>query len=418
MMKLTAYKIYLLLVGCQSLAFWTIFTVNLVYHATTVGMNPLQLTLVGTALEMAVLLGELPTGLLADLYSRRLSVIIGLFLMGIGFLVEGSFPTFTMVLLATIIWGVGVTFTSGALEAWVADEVGEAQAAQAFVRGAQLNQLGALAGTALSVTLASVFITLPILTGGVMLIVLAGWLLLVMPETGFKPAPRDNQNVWQSMVKTLEQGTALVRRRPLLLTIVGIGFCYGLFSEGFDRLWTAHLLTNFTLPTLGQLQPVVWFGIITAIGKALSFGLIEIVQRRVDTRQMRALVTVLLLLNSVQVLALILFGLTSAFGIALLAYWTIVTLGAINRPLYLTWVNQQAEPQVRATLFSFMGQTDAVGQLIGGPITGTMGTLVSLRSALVTAGLLLSPVLWLESRALGKQSVEQSKLAQINVEKE
>lgn len=418
MVKLSAYKLYLLLVGCQSLAFGTIFTVNLVYHATTVGMNPLQLTLVGTALELAILLGELPTGLLADLYSRRLSVIIGFFLMGVGFLAEGSFPSFTMILAATVLWGVGVTFTSGALEAWVADEVGEAQAAQAFVRGAQLNQLGALAGAALSVTLASFFITLPILTGGVMLILLAGWLLLVMPETGFKPASRDHQNVWQSMGKTLAQGTALVRWRPILLTIVGIGFCYGLFSEGFDRLWTAHLLTNFTLPSLGQLQPVVWFGIITTVAKALSFGLIEVVQRRVDTRQPRALVTALLAINSVQVLALILFGLTNAFGIALLAYWTVVTVGAINRPLYLTWVNQQAEPQVRATLFSFMGQTDAVGQLIGGPITGTMGTLFSLRSALVTAGLLLSPVLWLESRALGKQALEQSKVAQINVEKE
>lgn len=53
-----------------------------------------------------------------------------------------------------------------------------------------------------------------------------------------------------------------------------------MFSEGVDRLWAAHILENFTLPPLGELEPVVWFGIINAGGMALSIATTEVAQRR------------------------------------------------------------------------------------------------------------------------------------------
>jgi hypothetical protein len=51
-------------------------TIASVYRIQNVGLNPLQLVLVGTALERPVLNFELPTGVLADTYGRR-SVIVG-----------------------------------------------------------------------------------------------------------------------------------------------------------------------------------------------------------------------------------------------------------------------------------------------------------------------------------------------------
>ncbi len=74
-----------------------------VYRIQTVGLNPLQLVLVGTALELAVLLFELPTGVLADTYGRRRSVILGFLLIGAGFSLEGSLPTFSTVLAAQLV---------------------------------------------------------------------------------------------------------------------------------------------------------------------------------------------------------------------------------------------------------------------------------------------------------------------------
>jgi DHA3 family tetracycline resistance protein-like MFS transporter len=64
-------------------------TIASVYRIQTVGLNPLQLVLVGTALRLVVLIFELPTGVLPDTYGRRRLVIVGFLLIRAGFSVEG-----------------------------------------------------------------------------------------------------------------------------------------------------------------------------------------------------------------------------------------------------------------------------------------------------------------------------------------
>ena len=70
------------------------FTLSMVYYVRDAGLDPLQMVLVGTTLELACFLFEVPTGLVADLYSRRLSIIIGVALIGAGFLLQGLVPAF------------------------------------------------------------------------------------------------------------------------------------------------------------------------------------------------------------------------------------------------------------------------------------------------------------------------------------
>ena len=77
-----------------------IFTASMVYQVTVAQLSPLQLVLVGTTLEASVFLFEVPTGVVADVYSRRLSIIIGTVLIGLGFLLEGSLAIFWTILLA------------------------------------------------------------------------------------------------------------------------------------------------------------------------------------------------------------------------------------------------------------------------------------------------------------------------------
>src|SRR5690606_40030215 len=62
--------------------------------------------------------------------------------------------------------------------------------------------IGGLIGIGLSVALGSVHVRLPILIGGVLFIALALALALVMPETGFKPAPRTERASLRSMGST------------------------------------------------------------------------------------------------------------------------------------------------------------------------------------------------------------------------
>ena len=106
--KVNAYRLYLFMMAAQAGALTLVFTVNLVYQVQVVGLNPLQLVLVGTTLELTAFLFEIPTGVVADLRSRRLSVIIGFALLGAGFLLEGALPLFESLLVAQVIMGLGL----------------------------------------------------------------------------------------------------------------------------------------------------------------------------------------------------------------------------------------------------------------------------------------------------------------------
>ncbi|MBN1284400.1 MAG: MFS transporter [Anaerolineae bacterium] len=403
---LDAYRVYLIFSGATSLAFSLIFTVNMVYQATTVNLSPLQLVLVGTVLEATVFIFEIPTGIVADVYSRRLSVIIGTALMGVGFIVEGALPHFAAILLAQVLWGLGYTFTSGALDAWLADEIGVEQAGKAYLRAAQVGQAVGLLGTGASAALASIYITLPIVLGGALLITLAVCLGLFMPEAGFKPAPAAGRSSWRQMSDTLRASVGLVRARPVLLTLLGISAIYGMASEGYDRLWTVHMLEDFTLPALDQLAPVVWFGVIQAVGMLFSIGATEIARRRLDLNNHELVARALSGIYAALVVSVVVFALAGNFALALAAFWISGVLRATGGPVFTAWLNQHIESSVRATVISASQQANALGQIAGGPVVGAIGDLVSVRAAITAAGLALAPSLALFVHTLrGGQAV-------------
>ena len=144
--KTNAYSIYLLFRFSFSMLLSMATVLSVVYHLNVVRLNAFQLVLVGTVLETACFLLEIPTGVVADLYSRRRSVLIGIFLYGIGFVMEGALPWFATVWLAQIVWGCGDTFITGALEAWIASEETGKPMDEVFLRGGQLAQLGSVVG--------------------------------------------------------------------------------------------------------------------------------------------------------------------------------------------------------------------------------------------------------------------------------
>ncbi|MCX6023474.1 MAG: MFS transporter [Chloroflexi bacterium] len=388
-----APRVYLILRGGFALFFSLITTVNLVYQAEVAGLNPLQLVLVGTLLETVTFLCEIPTGVVADVFSRRLSVIIGHALIGVGFLLEGAFPFFVTILLAQVVWGAGWTFISGAREAWIADEVGEAHTGPLYLRGAQASQIGTLAGIPVSIGLASVQLNLPILAGGALFVALALFLVIVMPEQGFRPTPRGERSSWQAMGQTFWDGTQLVRQRPVLLTILGIGAFSGMASEGFDRLWTPHLLGAFSFPDLGGAPPIVWFGVLRGVAALLALAVTEVIRRRLDLTGHRRAGQALLIADVLVMGSMIVFGVAGNFLVAIAAFWSITMLRRTREPLWFAWINQHIDAKVRATVLSMSSQADAFGQIMGGPLLGLLAVGVSLPAALVAAGLALAPAL-------------------------
>jgi DHA3 family tetracycline resistance protein-like MFS transporter len=394
--------LYLILEFASALLFWIVFTASDVYLVTVAQLDPLQLVLVGTTLESTIFVFEIPTGVLADVKSRRLSIIIGYAVMGAGFIVQGALPFFWAVLLAQLLWGLGYTFTSGATQAWVADELGEEEAGPAFMRGTQFARIGGLAGIPISLATGILGVQAPIIIGGALMVGLALFLTAVMGEEGFNPTPTKDRTTWSIMLQTVRDARKVVLRRPTLLILMAIGLFYGLYSEGFDRLWAAHLLQNYTLPLIEVIKPIFWFSIIKGVRMGIGILATEIARRRVDTVQGISMARILLLNGAGIVLALVGFGLSPNLWLAILLYWLIQGIRTLNWPLYTSWFNLQIDdPRVRATMFSVSSQVDAIGQIAGGPAIGVVGNR-SIRAALVTSALLLTPVIPLYGIAIGR----------------
>lgn len=403
--RMDAATVYLLVSGVDAFRQRLTYTLLAVYYVTVVGMDPLQLVLVGTVLEAATLLFEVPTGVIADAYSRRLSIVLGFVLVGVAFVLEGNvslfgragyLSLFGLVLVAEVIRAVGETCLSGATQAWLADEVGEDRLGLLFVRGAQIRRLSGLLGIGASVGLGSLSLSLPVIVGGALGIILALFLAVAMPERGFQPLPRTSHVA--GLRQTVTAGVEQFRQQPLLLIFLGVAAAFGASSEGYDRLWEAHFLTEFSFPALGELQPVVWFGIFTGVGSLLSIVVAQ-VMTRLDLTDDRVLARYSLLAHGGWTVAACVLGLAPTFTVAVLALWTAGVLRGISDPLMSTWITRTVPPRVRATVLSTLSQGDAFGQMLGGPVVGLVGTVHSLRAALVAAGLLHAPVVLLLTRA-------------------
>jgi MFS transporter, DHA3 family, tetracycline resistance protein len=112
--KFKPSTIYLLYTGVSAFLFIMMKNVREIYRIEVALLDPFQLVIVGTMMEVSAFLFEIPTGIVADRYSRKLSVIIGLILISVGFLLEGFLPLFYIIIISQFFLGLGQTFTSGA----------------------------------------------------------------------------------------------------------------------------------------------------------------------------------------------------------------------------------------------------------------------------------------------------------------
>jgi len=399
--------IYLLLSAGQALCFSLIFTVNMIYQATVVGLNPLQLVLVGTVLEATCFLFEIPTGVVADIYSRRLSILIGIALIGGGFTLEGSIPAFWAVIGAQVLWGIGYTFTSGATEAWITDEIGEEAVGPVFLRGGQMWLIGGLAGTLFSVSLGLIHIQLPMILAGIGMFALAIGLYLVMPERHMHVTPREERSTFAHAWATARDGFRLARRRPVVKAVIVISLIVGLASEAFDRLSTPSVIDRFDFPTVfGTDSPVIWFGISGVVSTLLGLAASEVFKRR-NPESLGSGVPARLLATTaaIQVATVVVFALSGNLWLAFAMLWARTVLGAITGPVEAAWLNRNLESSSRATVISMVGQANAIGQVGGGPALGWVGSTVSVRAALLGSALVLSPIVGLYRRLIVRDAV-------------
>ncbi len=390
---MTPQTTYYLMRGGVSLFYNVWLTVTLLYHTTLVTPDPFLLILLGVAHEATTFLFEIPTGVFADSYSRKWSVIIGCVLSGAAYILEGLFPIYLTVLLAQVLFGVGFTFQSGANDAWLADEVGPEQAAPIFIRGTQISQIMAQVGILSAIVIGQAGLPIPLMVAGVGMIGVGLVLACVMTENGFRPEKVSTSALAQ-MQQTFQKSLLLVRMNRRFVSVVLVGFVVGLSLGGYDRLFTPHFLQNFQPP----LEPIVWFGLLSAVVSFSSTIVLQWMRRQAKLMSAERIPGAIAWLYAGTILGNIVFVLAGQFALAVFAYWFSQMLRATIRPLIIVWINKIAESRVRATAISMYWQSNALGHITGMPVIGLIGSLTSLRVALMTAVLAHSPVLWLLTR--------------------
>jgi DHA3 family tetracycline resistance protein-like MFS transporter len=333
MKKLSAESIYYIRTATGELNSGLIFTSIWVLYYTVMQLSLIEVSVLYIVLTVSNFLLEIPTGIVADFYSRRDSVIIGGMFIGLAFMTVGIFPFFTVALLAGFIEAIGDTCISGALQAWITDEVGEANVGNVFLRGRQVATPAGWVGVILSIGLAAwMNYQAPIILGGVLWLMLTIFLILYMPETNFKKNAAISRRSWRDQMKTswatLADGIRLVRGTTTLQALFWVSLLGSAFADGFYKFSRAHVLQSFTLPTitlplLGALKDNLWFGVLEMLQGLFCLVGAEIVRRKIKLSHREVAARTLLSFSALTTVAVVMFALTPHFGLAM-ATWVIV----------------------------------------------------------------------------------------------
>jgi MFS transporter, DHA3 family, tetracycline resistance protein len=398
---ISPYRLYLVLECGMSFLLGITYATITVYWVTSGRLNPLQLLLLGTSLELSYFLLQLPTGVLADLVSRRLCVLVGLFIVGLALIMEGRSPSFGNLIGAQVVLGLGAALNNGAQDAWIADElsaeVGDDRMTGIYLRATQFGLIATVAGSLLSGVIALAGLNKPLLIGGALSCLLAVAAAFVMPERNFRPAraPAGVGSIVRQAGGVLAGQTRSAHRAvvavPGLVLLFGMTFFVGMWSESFDRLWGAFLLRDIRFPPIAGLHPAMWFSLFACAAAVLGLGATEVAKRRTERLGPDSVVGALLVLTLAIGAAVVGMATTHAFAVVVAAYLVVSVLRPVLYPLVSGWMVGRIEPSVRATALSARDMFDSGGQILGGPIVGAIGTLASVRIALLAGAAALAP---------------------------
>jgi MFS transporter, DHA3 family, tetracycline resistance protein len=394
--------------GLQVLLYMPTWVVMAVYLVQELGLSPLELVLMGTAMEAAVFLFEVPTGVLADTFSRRASLIVGYLGMGAAWMLVGVVSEPWAIIALWAFWGISYTFTSGAYEAWITDEVGVENVGRVFLQGERVHYIGSVGGLILQVAIGLVSLRAGVIAGGAFTVAAGLLCILFMPETGFRRRPSaERGSPLAELRATATSGARYAWAAPVIVLLVVAELFLGMSSEAFDRLKEAHFLREVGLPSIGDLDPVVWFGLFWLAGMIVGFFAVGRLLKRFERSGRKIVASSLFAFTLVEMGAMLVFALTGATWVAIAALLGVFLARNLAGPLYTIWMNEQiTDSSVRATVLSIGGQANAIGQAGGGPVLGVIGNVWGIRAALTAGALVIAPALWLYGRAIAHDGRE------------
>ncbi|AKU15903.1 MFS transporter [Luteipulveratus mongoliensis] len=371
--------------------------VVVVHVVSDLHLGPLDLVLMGVTMQAATVLCELPTGVIADIFGRRASMVLGFFGMGVAWLLVGLVSSAITIIVLWGLYGVAQTLVSGAREAWLADEIGEERIGAVLLVGARVRYAGSVLGLVGQLLLGLVSLRAAIVAGGLALVTCGCVCLLRMPETGFVAAGTAGGSARPLVV--LRRGCSVVRASRVATAVLVAQLPLGAVAATFDRLREAHFLSDIGLPRIGDLDPLIWFGMLWLLAMCLGFAGTGMVIRLEARGGVLAVGHALTVLTVIELLALLAFGLTGSTWLALGAVLAVFFARDLAGPARTIMLNAQiTSSAVRATVLSLSGQVQAVGQVVGGTALGLIGGAWGIRAALVGAAVTGIPAILLYVR--------------------
>jgi len=377
---------YLTIAGLFTLSAALIWGVNTLFLLDA-GLDIFGVFVANAAFTAGMVAFEIPTGVLADTAGRRLSFLLSVAILSLTTVgdvlvarVGGGLLAFSLV---SVIMGLGFTFYSGAVEAWLVDGLKSTGSAQSldrvFARGAMVTGGAMLTGTLAGGFLGDLDLGLPYLVRAALLAAAFVVALAAMKDLGFSPrafrlaeVPREMAGVAQASIR---YGW---RERPvrllMLCSFLQMGFMY----------WGFYAWQPYFLRLLGR--DAIWAAgaaaSVMAGAMILGNALVDFVSRFCGHRT-----TLLLWAAGLQGVAAIGVGLAGSFWVALALF---VLLGAgvgIAGPVKQAYLHHSIPSTERASVVSFDSLFGNGGGIVGQTGLGYLSRAQSIEQGYVAGGL-------------------------------
>ena len=370
-------KIYCVIQFLTSLAFGAIIPVYVLY-SRHFDLNLFQIALLAALFEASILVFEMPTGLIADIYGRKLSVVLSALTLFASGLIFISFPSLYGFIIAEIIMGLGETLKSGALEAWLVDSLKhqgkEDKVKYAFSEGKRFYSGGRLLGFVGGGYLGSLNIRYIWYPFALILLITSLFLIAFMREE-FELKRSPSSSLLQQLKETLRKSIRVVKAERIILALILLGFFFWFSFETISQFWQVHFSENLLIKTH-------YFGWIVAISSFLVILFVNRITRLYESFKRET--TLLILLKAGFGISLLLVALTYNPLVAIIFFIIIQTLEGLSDPLFLDIFNKHIPSEQRATLLSFKNLTSSSGEVLSGLCIGVVALKFGLR---VTFGL-------------------------------
>ena len=378
-------RTYLAITSLTTLAQSLIWGVNTLFlmHA---GLDILGVMVANAAFTVAQVLFEIPTGVVADTWGRRISYLLSVYIIMVATLLYMwagvSRAGILALCLASVLLGIGFTFYTGAVDAWMVDALratgSTLRTETVFARAAVVFGVSMVIGTTAGGVLGQVGLWLPYIGRTVLLVPALILGLVSMPDLGFERRQLRWSGVGAEVRRVASLGVLYGVRSPVVRSLMLAGCVQGLFGMYGFYSWQRYFLD-----LLGR--DAIWVtGVIAAaIGLAGAAGgaLVRPVMARRPRRS-----SVLLWTAGAGTVCIVVAGLVRMFWVAVPLYVLACLLDGIAVPVRMGWLNACIPSRERATLISFNSLFGEAGGTVGQLGLGVVSRIVSIPTAWVVGG--------------------------------